>query len=230
MEENPNPSTPSFEASIEAGNIPRPTFEFQHLRWRIGGPISTAVRVLNDPTDPNSPQEAYQTSTSAYHTISTSPITKPPISSISVSVDELDRWEEDWGEAHEPHAPDEADWDSETEKGDSEPKLRTCCGEHRPKGPPPLLVSASTRPYVTVHDFVTAVHPWISQFEDDIRRLLGIIEGERLPSHIDLFVNFLGLSPLRITAPRLYNDHAEYFEKRWSLIAAIARKYRDGLL
>lgn len=150
--------------------------------------------------------------------------------SISVSVDELDRWEEDWIEAHEPHAPDDEEWESTAEDEDSGPRLRTCCGESRPKGPPPLLVTASTEPYITVHDFIAAVHPWISQFEDYIRRMLGVIECESLPSYIDLFVHFHGLSPLMINAPRLYDGPAEYFEKRWSAVASRARKCRDSLL
>ena len=41
---------------------------------------------------------------------------EPPFSSISVSVDELDRFEEDWLEAHEPYVPDDEEWDSIAEK------------------------------------------------------------------------------------------------------------------
>ena len=167
---------------------------------------------------------------SAYHTISTSPIIDPPFFSISVAVDEVDLWEEDWLEGHESHAFEGEEWEPGDEEHGYPGKLRAFCGEHRPKGPPPLLVAASTRPYVTVHDFVTAVHPWISDLEYDVRRALGFNAREPVPRHIELFIHFIVPTPLMIIAPYRHEDPAEFFEKEWRRRAGVARRTRDGLL
>lgn len=81
---------------------------------------------------------------------------------------------------------------------------------------------------ITVHDYVTAVHPWLSQREDDIWRALGIYEP--VPPHIELFVSFRMPSPLITIAPARHQDPAEFFEEEWRKRANVARRTRDGLL
>ncbi|PVH74013.1 hypothetical protein DL98DRAFT_605839 [Cadophora sp. DSE1049] len=52
-----------------------------------------------------------------------------------------------------------------------------------------------TEPYVTVHDFVTAVHPWLVELRGDILAAMKVWEGSDepmgtpLPNDTDLLVN-----------------------------------------
>ncbi|KAK3934510.1 hypothetical protein QBC46DRAFT_368162 [Diplogelasinospora grovesii] len=128
-----------------------------------------------------------------WHEISQLPLTEPKVSSVEASVYDLDQWEFDWMAWHRDHAGAEFDpeyvtygdlsdedrpyandpkedgsWEEDSEKE----FLVKCCGEDRPlrKRGVKLVVtpSAGSNPFVTVQDYVSAVHPWLMSLRGDI--------------------------------------------------------------
>ncbi|KAF6826081.1 hypothetical protein CMUS01_09574 [Colletotrichum musicola] len=75
------------------------------LRWRAWDPVEN-IRVLEDATDGNSPQQPYGKAT---HAIAAEPLTLQPVSSMVVYIFSLDNWEEAWLTEHDTHA----DWDDD---------------------------------------------------------------------------------------------------------------------
>lgn len=140
------------------------------------------------------------------HPISQMPLTEPKVSSVTVHVEDLDNWEENWYEAYrdssdspEDHDPSKGvewgvlpDYDSEEdEEGyDGGPQhLLMCCGVKRPRGgKASLVVKASAGSFVTIHDYVSVVHPWLISLRDDILGAMGIEDGRSLPSETKLMV------------------------------------------
>jgi hypothetical protein len=120
------------------------------------------------------------------------PLTEPKVSSITVSVDTLDVWEDYWLEDHEEHSspggsgepsarygelPDLGPED-EGEEG-SDDHLLICCDEIRPRGKAVELVvkpAAGENGFITVHDYVSAVHPWLASIQEDILNSMGIFQ------------------------------------------------------
>lgn len=70
------------------------------LRWRAWDPMES-IRVLEDATDANSPQQPYGLAT---HPIAAEPLTLQPVSSMVVYITSLDMWEECWLTEHGTHA------------------------------------------------------------------------------------------------------------------------------
>ncbi|KAK3682885.1 hypothetical protein B0T22DRAFT_494505 [Podospora appendiculata] len=165
------------------------------LLWDLEGPIATSIRVLDDPTNPFSPHQAYQTAldpTPEFHPISKSPITEPKVSSLNVYVYHLDDWAECWEIIHEVHYDDAGqEFEPHVPEGSEylTPRLIRCCGTERPKPPSPVVVRAATHPFVTVHDYVTTVHPWLMGLKDDIRPAMSAMEGRQLTEDAILVVD-----------------------------------------
>lgn len=141
-----------------------------------------------------------------WHPISQMPLTEPKISSVTVHVEDLDNWEENWYETYrdssdslDDHDPSKGvewgilpDYDSEEdEEGyDGGPQhLLMCCGVKRPRGKKAsLAIKASVESFVTVHDYVSVVHPWLMSLRDDILEVMGMENGRSLPSETKLMV------------------------------------------
>lgn len=51
------------------------------------------------------------------------------------------------------------------------------CGDKRPRAAPELVVKASDKPYVTIHDYVSAVHPWLLGLHNDIFLVKNVFNG-----------------------------------------------------
>lgn len=187
---------PSFETLVQRawdGDHPKPqeTTHAGRLYWNLQGPLSGAVTVMDTNWNLDAPREPYCQSVSplSWHSISQEPFTTPKVSSISVTVDDLEQYVEKWLDGHEPHADtDDCEW-GQLEGGGSEPELLRCCGTDRPREIPPLVVMASEKPFVTVHDYVSAVHPWLLSLRDQILWALSDIPDDKpLPAGTKLCV------------------------------------------
>lgn len=69
----------------------------QRLFWPLDGPLSTSISVMKDAKSPDSLEPYFkQTSngTGIWHTVSQMSLTKPKVSSITVSVNNLNVWED----------------------------------------------------------------------------------------------------------------------------------------
>ena len=74
------------------------------------------------------------------------------------------------------------------EDEDGESLLLECYGEKRPKPPLSSVVMASEKPYVTVHDYLSVVHPWLLGLRGEIFTAMNVGD-EPLPENTKLMVN-----------------------------------------
>lgn len=209
---------PSFETLLHAartgtGPLPRLTRNARRLFWTLQGPMFASVFVLDADINPDAPRDPYfqraDPDEAIWHPISREPLTEPKISSVLVTVDDLEDFPGFWLDGHEPHADPNsddcvfgrsgADGPEGAEDGDGELELLRCCGTELPRDIPPLLVEATQGPYVTVHDYVTAVHPWLLGLRENILWALNdIVEDKPLPAETDLAVRIYSPDRLKI--------------------------------
>lgn len=75
------------------------TEEARRLFWNLQGPLASAISVLHISRDEKIPREPYAKQTSAgteLHPIAHTALTEPKVSSLSVVVQELEDWADDW--------------------------------------------------------------------------------------------------------------------------------------
>ena len=185
------------------------------LHWTLDGPLETAISVMPnayyDPDELESARSPYARAASdggapTLHPISPETITNPPVSTLTVSVSELNQWEDNWLMVHECHSdPDkdpEGNWgpapagaDADASAGDSESNdklhLLRCCGEERPWDPDNASLTVQpSGDMITIHDFVSQVHPWLMGMRRDLVQAAAYTyaQGEALPPDTQLLV------------------------------------------
>lgn len=85
-----------------------------------------------------------------------------------------------------------------------------CCDEERPRGKALKLVvkpAAGGSGFVTVHDYVSAVHPWLMSMREDILKAMGV-QDQPVPLVTELMVNSNGPEQLMI------EDKENWIEQR----------------
>ncbi|KAK8131864.1 hypothetical protein PG999_000037 [Apiospora kogelbergensis] len=199
---------PSYHERAETDQPARLTPEAQRLYWALQEPLADAVTVMRPDwrQTGHTEREPYvvreggpSTPTDGLHAIAAAPLTEPKIGAITVQVSALDVWEERWCERHEddlstdqvrgPPPPDYEPSNPERFWGRSDTDkilLLRCCGEDRPTRRPKLTVVPSdlAAGFVTVHDYVSAVHPWLVGLRDTIVRADNV-DHANPPGHYD---------------------------------------------
>ncbi|KAK3325051.1 hypothetical protein B0H66DRAFT_615498 [Apodospora peruviana] len=186
------PPYPSYREL--AGNFHRVNFSpaVKRLFWPFDGVFPAEICVMKSPRSAADNLEPYFKETDGgdgiWHEIAQMPLTEPKVSSIEASSYDLEQWEYDWVAWHDCHSDSEyvayGDLDDEDrpyanemkEDGsweeDSETEFLTrCCGQDRPlrkRGQKLRVTPASGNNFVTVHDWVSAVHPWLMGLRSDI--------------------------------------------------------------
>ncbi|KAL2016675.1 hypothetical protein VTK56DRAFT_3177 [Thermocarpiscus australiensis] len=173
------------------------------------------------PTDPDARAFYYDAATGAWHPASRQPISEPRVSSITVRVLELRDWEDTWEELHWEHNAEEFRCEAGVvageEVGDDDGgggggvAGGDCrCGAAKPVGMKDVSVVVTGTGgvteggggggFVTVHDYVTAVHPWLMGLRGDILGALGTLNGDNapLPAETELMVSCDALDDLEI--------------------------------
>lgn len=87
------------------------------------------------------------------------------------------------------------------EAEDGDPLLLECYGDERPRPPPLLVVRASDTPYVTVHDYLFAVHLWLLGLRGQILAAMNVNDTP-LPPATKLMVNHSAVGCLSIMEER----------------------------
>lgn len=174
------------------------------LFWSLDGPFPEAISVMKDRHSPLSLTPYFSDGT--FHPISQESISAPKISSVIVSVLELDTWEDSWETIHDKHddggLPERwfgtlDDYDPEMDIGEDDQFLLGCCGEPRPIGKEfRVVVRPASGDFVTVHDYISTVHPWLMDLKGDIESARDIFHGENGIS--DLMVSLVSLGMLSI--------------------------------
>ena len=178
---------PSFEEQSSPQNPVMLNPDTRRIYWTLNGPLETAITVARDYSfDPNEVPEPYYRGFSGdnreptWHPFSQSPLSEPKVSSLRLYVDPLDEWDYFWMENHEGHSePDEIcdpamllygplpDAD-EYEKMAGDKHLLVCCRMKRPRGKETQLVVKAAGNFVTIHDFISVVHPYLMARRDEI--------------------------------------------------------------
>ncbi|KAH8698047.1 hypothetical protein GQ44DRAFT_633501 [Phaeosphaeriaceae sp. PMI808] len=205
---------PSFEAACETHQQVLFTLDALRLYWTLNGPLTSAISVMDDKFyDPDVPLEPYclQTEPSLiWSSVAQSPLTEPKISSVTVGVEQLDDWEDQWMELHREHAipglhSDEArfgplaDFDPDSDEEGPEHLLRCCHGDRPRKTKVSLTVNA-TEGFLTIHDYVSAVHPWLMGLYEKILQASGDLQDNvPLPSDTRLMITSYSSPDLLVT-------------------------------
>lgn len=210
----PNPTYEDLKLTETPATASTP---FHRLRWYLSSAaLSASIQILQDATNAASPQQPY-TST---HPIRKAALTKPPVSSIKVSIEVLDDYPSAWTAAHQPHA--EPDDEENKALFDAEGRVHYCCDQHRPRSGPQLEISAGPEEFVTIGQFVEIVHPWLRELEGQIRAAKGVVNCWPLDSSVEMFVRPTVVSPLWIMDGEGWTS--ENWAYTWGQVAGVAGK------
>lgn len=152
------PSYPSYEFLWKNGTV-NLNLEAERIGWILQDPLEDSIFVMDNANEPSGPrQPGFQPGTAPdggpnLHPVAHLSLCEPPISSIIVSVGELQYAAEYWGDMH-------------TYDPDDDPKSPCgCCGLSPPPEDETLAVVAGKEGgFVTIGDYIAAVHPWLMSF------------------------------------------------------------------
>jgi hypothetical protein len=201
---------PSYETIRKAQQSIRLSSGALRLQWTLEGNLSSAVCVMKDKFyDPNTPTAPYGDTTNPWpkwSTVSQSPLTEPKIFSVTVNIEQLNDWEDMWLNFHCGHVePGEPCADSNEfrfgqlydlssdEDDEGADTLLKCCGGDRPRKKKASLFVKASGEFVTVHDFVSAVHPWVLGLREHILQAAGDLQNNvPLPADTKLMIDYPG--------------------------------------
>lgn len=148
----------------------------------------TVQALRNDAGLPH-PLEPYQPA----HPIAGASICRTPIAAVTLSIDQLERWQKTWSNGHADHL---------LTFSDSGTNQCGCRPENLPKCPS-LTVTAPTGKFITVAQYIQEVLPWLESLREEIRIAIGGFQGP-LELHWDLVP-----IPL-INRISIHNNNPEY--------------------
>ncbi|KAI4730259.1 hypothetical protein E4T49_01727 [Aureobasidium sp. EXF-10728] len=194
-----------FESRHQNNRRPIFSTAYERLIWPIRGDFPSAISVMPEPRkNTGVPEPLYNPETGIWHEIASQSITEPKVSALEASLSNLDSWDRQWERFHMEHADPDYDecefitygdldnderpfaeeperedgtwsWD---EDSDTEILVR-CCDEDRPLGKQGLTLEVRPSPgndFVTIKDYVGAVHSWLMSMRDDILAAMRIAE------------------------------------------------------
>ncbi len=183
--------------------VPRISTAGKRLFWKLNGPLEGAIQVApSEYYEPGAVMEPYFGPDGSLHAVSQASLMEPPVSSQTVRVRCIDAWEELWADQHWGcHDADPSDLDTgrrgprpDDETFEPNIYLLECCGEKQPWAYDTYLQVAAQGEFLTVHEYVSAVHPWLMAMRDTLLDVLGNLEGQpKWPPETKLAV--LGLWP-----------------------------------
>ena len=206
QQDEDGPPYPTYsERRFEDNKRPYFSTAFERLIWPVRGEFPSAISVMIGPQQNiGTPQPLFNPETGEWHEIASQSITDTKVSYLEASLVNLDFWDRKWERFHMEHAdpsfdecefvtygdldndvrpfaqePEREDgtwsWD---ERSDTEILIH-CCDEDRPLGKQGLTLEvrpSSGNGFVTVKDYVGAVHPWLMSMQDDILAAMRVAE------------------------------------------------------
>ncbi|KAF2149160.1 hypothetical protein K461DRAFT_282600 [Myriangium duriaei CBS 260.36] len=195
---SPTPPSPDARGRVN-GRPVLTSIDMLHIRWKVFGPLSESLEIASDARDPCSDCRPYTNNDPLVRR----PASEPPVSSLKVELDGIQETVSyflqahngdehgEWTRASAPTDQELADArDGRFTWGDDEQGniLVRCCGVRRPHVPPWLTVSASDRPYVTIRDYVDAIHAWLRSYKDDILYARSFWTDNPLPADTNFYI------------------------------------------
>ncbi|KAI3539358.1 hypothetical protein CSPX01_09021 [Colletotrichum filicis] len=166
----------------------------KRLFWTLNGPLESAIQVTpNHYYEPGDVMEPYFRPISAeefasglepsWHPVSQESLMAPPVTTVTVRVEALDSWEELWVELNRYCVAD------------------TLTDPNRPRAKDVQLEVTTAGTFLTIHEYISVVHPWLMGMRERILDALGKLErqaGKVLwTSETSLAVHLFG-GPIRI--------------------------------
>jgi hypothetical protein len=230
------PPYPTFnERRVKNNRAPIFSEAYERLIWPIRGEFPSVISVMTEPRrDTGTSQPLFNLETGEWHEIASQPITNPKVSYLEASLVDLDWWDYNWNEKHMEHADPAYDFCEFVTYGDLDNDVRPfardperedgtwswdehsdteiliyCCDEDRPLGKKGLTLEVRPSPgndFVTVKDYVGAVHTWLMSMRDDILSAMQLAEPEYLATSTEWRLsNSCSDGPRhRIKAPELW--------------------------
>ncbi len=141
----------------------------RRLLWTLQGPLSSSISVLGEDRNPDGPREPYLTQDNARHPIGDEPITTLPVVTLAVSEENIDGWRDEWYNINY----EGFDEDIRPAAGDLPPTFE------------PAVVTASNGEFVSIHDYVTVVHPWLMARREQILRARHVGDDHYTPGEVE---------------------------------------------
>ncbi|KAJ0158730.1 hypothetical protein CTA2_11005 [Colletotrichum tanaceti] len=182
-------------AGSMAGISAAPDFTFttlspssKRLHWMLNGPLESAIEVAPDQYyEPGAVMEPYYRPGDAdaapnWHPVSQESLMEPPVQTVTVTIYCLDDWEQHWVELNR--------YCLDTKNDPRRPRSKDA----------ELKVTAGSGAFLTIHEYVSAVHPWLMGMRDRLLDALGNTEGQGVlwPPETKLTVLRFGDGPLMI--------------------------------
>ncbi|KAM3549444.1 hypothetical protein ARSEF4850_008854 [Beauveria asiatica] len=159
------------------------------LYWPLTGVFPAGISVMETPQSGLDELESFQKPDGTWHEVASLPLTEPPVSSVETSLRFLNEWERNWTERHgrwcktaeyvtygelcdedRPCASEMKEDGSWEEDSDTE-FLNRCCSQGRPmhwRGLSIRVDASTEKGFVTVYDYVSAVHPWLMSLREHL--------------------------------------------------------------
>ncbi|KFY28221.1 hypothetical protein V491_00567 [Pseudogymnoascus sp. VKM F-3775] len=201
---------PTFTELLRRAIVPQLSLDAVRLVWYFRGSLETSLSIMTTAydTDVLEPYFQHTNGGGSWHIIS-----QPPVSEIVATVDDLEIWESDWKDFHRNHSDPDVSYEEsgyakygdlpgyDPEKDEDPPHLLKCCNTERPmhkEGGVLVTPSASGNGFVTIHDYVTTVHPWLMRNRQDILDAMNCYEQMPDAEHMDLVVDLIRVDDLGI--------------------------------
>ncbi|KAK4203022.1 hypothetical protein QBC40DRAFT_275272 [Triangularia verruculosa] len=161
----------------------------RRLIWTLQGPPSTAITVMPPDLNPSSPNREpfYRpppapNQPASFHQIFGEPISDPPAASITVQEEYLGDWRNEWYTLNQEGF--DGSEPNEEEYSDMPPEFAPLVVTASPAGP-------GNGEFVTVGDYIRAVHPWLMGLRRQIvkaRDVAGLTGGDEDGQGVRLMV------------------------------------------
>ncbi|KAH9216994.1 hypothetical protein DL95DRAFT_407211 [Leptodontidium sp. 2 PMI_412] len=173
----------------------------RRLFWSLEGDFLSAISVMKTALTPDSLEPLFQPdpsggSSGTWHEICQLALTTPKVSSVRALVYRLQQYHEEWMGWHREHPwaeyitygemsdtdrpfASEMHEDGSWEEDSDTEWLVSCCGEERPinKNVKLEVKPAEGCQFVTILDFVSAVHSWLLSLREDILMAKRVARG-----------------------------------------------------
>ena len=141
----------------------------RRLFWTLQGPPNSAISVLAEDCNPDGPREPYLRQGTDHHPVGDEPITTRPFVTLTVTEESIDGWRDEWDNINY----EGFDEDVRPAPGDLPPTFE------------PVVVTASNGEFISVHDYVTVVHPWLMARRAQILRARHVADDHYTPGEAE---------------------------------------------
>lgn len=179
--------------------------------WTLNGPHESAIQVAPDPYyEPGAVMEPYfrPGAAESWHPVSQESLLVPQVPAVNVRIGCVDDWEQLWVELNRYC-------------------LDTKNDPRRPRAKNVELEVTTGGAFLTIHEYVSVVHPWLMGMRERLLDALGKLDGKAVPwpSDTKLAVLQFGRRPLNIGT----EDEWAYWHRKPNLEPRVERTMADRM-